>query len=193
MALDTIYYIAYAFQIESGGVDQKTGSIPGADWNILGQAHNNNPGAHDVAADFYFQIFDQTLQVIQDNVANPSCTPNVDCQVATFTSGSTFAAPGTWIQVYIKVRKSSSGTSDIFQINMDQAGTTPLTNRVNCSGTCFWQDTLSLYWKYGIYRGFFEPLNSVPWTQSMRYGNMQFGTTDLSAQITTPLDVPVHQ
>lgn len=191
MALDTIYYIAYAFQVESGssGITQKPN---GADWNILGQAHGTTNGAHDIAAPFYVNVFGGTLSIVRDNVANPSCTPNVDCQIATYTSGSTFAAPGTWLQVFIKVRKSTSGTTDIFQMYIDPAGTTPLTVRDNCTGTCFFTDTGQLYWKYGIYRGFFEPLNSIPWTQAVRFGNMQLTTTDISAQITTPLDVPTH-
>jgi hypothetical protein len=33
----------------------------------------------------------------------------------------------------------------------------------------------------------------VPWSEVWRYGNPQVTATDISAQITTPLDPPVNQ
>lgn len=194
MNLDQIYYISYTFQLESGsGTTSQGTSFPGAQWNIPGQAHGTTPGAKDVAAPFYFQVMDNTLTVIQDNVGNPSCTPDVNCQTAAFTSATNFVQPGTWIQVLVKVRKSTTGTTDIFQAYVGTAGVTPTPQVVNCTGACFWNDTGKLYWKIGLYRGPFEPVNDVPWTEVWRYGNLQVTTTDISAQIATPLDPPTHQ
>jgi hypothetical protein len=194
MNLDQIYYIAYTFQLEAGSGTATHGtSFPGAQWNIEGQAHGTTPGAKDVAAPFYFEVMDNQLVVIQDNVGNPTCTPDVNCQFAAFTSASNFVQPGTWIQVLVKVRKSTTGTTDIFQAYIGTAGVAPTPQVVNCTGSCFWNDTGKLYWKIGNYRGPFEPVNDVPWTEVWRYGNLQVTTTDISAQITTPLDPPVHQ
>jgi hypothetical protein len=194
MNLDQIYFVSYAFQLESGSGTATHGTVfPGAQWNITGQAHGTTPGAKRVAAPFYFEVMDNQLVVIQDNIAVPGCTPDINCQTVVFTSASNFVQPGTWIQVFVKVRKSTSGTTDIFQAYIGTAGVTPTPQVVNCTGACFWTDTGKLYWKVGLYRGPFEPVNDVPWTEAWRYGNLQVTATDISAQITTPLDPPVHQ
>lgn len=169
MALDTIYWIAYAFQLETG-----TGLVlhPPADWNIPGQAHGSGGS---VASPFYFNVYGNQLTILKDDVV-------------VYTSASNFIATGTWIQVVVRVRKSTSGTTDIFEVNMAQVGTTPLPQLYTCSGACFGTSTGQIYWKFGIYHGNYEPLNTIPIPQAWRYCNVQVSTSSLAAQITTPLD-----
>lgn len=168
MSLDTIYYLSYCFQVESGS-DVVSTIVDGgqAAWNIPGQAHGVSGS---IAAPFFFSLSGNKFSVIKDNV-------NV------YNSASNFVTFGTWIDIFVKVRKSTAGATDMFDVYFN--GLLVYT----CSGACFNTNTGTLYWKYGIYRG---DVGNIVGTQTFRYANMQLTTTDISAQIAAPLDHPTH-
>lgn len=184
LSLDTTYWIAYAFQLETGysGV-----SSVGGGWNIPGQMHDTTGGAHSIASNFYWQVWDNQLQLVQDDPSNPGCTPFVDCQHVVWSSASNFVVAGTNIQIVFQVKKSTSGTTDVLNLWVNGGGGVG-SPTYSCSGSCFWNDTGQWYWKIGIYRGTFAPINSIPNPQAWRYCNLQVTTSSLSAQVTTPLD-----
>lgn len=170
-ALDTIYYGAYAMMVETGSdVVSTIGDGGQASWNILGQNHANSASVSLIAAPFYVTLSGTKLKLTKDDVV-------------VWTSASGLVVFGTYNQIFFKIRKSTTGTTDIFDFYVDGVQV------YTCSGACFATDTGALYWKFGIYRG---DIGNIVGTQFIRYGNMQLTTTDISAQIATPLDPPTQ-
>lgn len=191
--IGTDFWIAYAVFIEPG-------TSYHSQWNITGQMHTV---AGPVCCIFNIE-------------SNSNSTPDI-WVISTFngTSGaqtansSSFAITrGRWYHFVFHVVTSTSGSTDAFDLWLDTvtAGTMvhamSVTSGSGCTGgTCFGGDGTNnaAYWKYGIYR---ETGNNLP-TFAIDYGNMQvcstgagctakYGTTDLSAQTTTPLADPAH-
>lgn len=181
------FWLAYAVLIEPGTAYNSA-------WNITGQMH-------DVAGPVccIFNVESNTNSGVTDTFFIETFNATTGAQTSTST-GIPFSR-NRYYNFVIHCLPSTSGSSDTFDVWVDAVTPGTMVHEVTLTGSLFGGNSVNgaNYWKLGIYR---ETGASLP-TFAVRYGNVQvcttgagctakYGTTDLSAQTTTPLANPAH-
>lgn len=153
---------AYSFVIEPGAA--------GSPDAYIGQLHQTaEAGYTSLDPPLAFHLVGTTLKVDTrtDNGTPPAGNPSA------VTRYSFDPVRGRWYNV-------------VFKINIDPAGSGALevwidgTKVVNLSGIATGYNAAGNYWRIGVYR------NAETVTFALRFANVEFGTTDLTARITAP-------
>ena len=154
---------SYSFMIEPGDV--------GALDAYIGQLHQTTETGYDALdPPLAFNIVGSTLKVVTrtDNGSPPSGNP------AGVTRYAFDPVRGRWYNVVFKVKVDPAGAG-LLSVWIDG------TQVVNLTGIATGFNAAGNYWKFGAYR------SADTATFAIRYANMEFGTTDLSARATSPL------
>lgn len=185
-ALGTNVWLSYAVNVEAGTAYTTS-------WNILGQAHTTT--ATPICCTFNINYLNDAW------VVNTFNNTGGGSSVTEYTSGAT--SRGTYYHFVLQIIAASASTGgDTFKVWCDCVTPGTMALVVNRTAATIFGGSAAIsgwYWKFGNYRTTAAPLP----TQAVRYGNMQicssgadcttkYGTTDLSAQTTTPLANPAH-
>lgn len=180
----TTYWISYAVLVEPG-------TSYTASWNITGQMHA--AGSAPICCVFNINYKNDQFIINTDNT-------NAATETTRYTSPT--ITRNQYNHFVFKVFVSTTGTTDTFDAWFDPVTPGTMSHVVAlASGSYFGGNTNSTlsYWKFGNYRA----TAAVLPTFAIRYGNMQacaqgsgctslYGTSDLSANTTTPLADPSH-
>lgn len=153
---------AYSFAIEPG--------LPGSPDAYIGQLHQTTEtGYSALDPPFAFHLVGDTLKIDTrtDNGSPPSGNPSA------VTRYSFKPARGRWYNVVFKIKIDPAGTG-LLSVWIDGVQV------VNLTSIATGYNSVGNYWKFGVYR------TAETVTFAIRYANMEFGTTDLTARITAP-------
>jgi hypothetical protein len=165
-AKDTTVYLSYALWVEPGASFSSS-------WNILGQMHNQTG-----FISFYIYLKNEKFE-IHTETSTGTDPNNGNNRVGTTRYTSPTITRGAWYDFFYEMRRSSSGTSDVFKAYVNG------TKQSDVSGAIFFPTgTQGAYWKFGIYRG--NPGSGIP-TQAVRWCNVEATTSDITSRITNPL------
>lgn len=153
---------AYSFAIEPGAA--------GSPDAYIGQLHQTAEAGY-TALDppLAFHLVGTTLKIDTrtDNGTPPAGNPSA------VTRYSFTPTRGRWYNVVFKIKIDPAGTG-LLSVWIDG------TQVVNLTGIATGYNAVGNYWKEGVYR------NAESVTFAIRFANVEFGTTDLTARITAP-------
>lgn len=170
----TTYWWAFSFRMTGLPPSQAGG------WMNICQIHQSPDGGDTEGPQPFGFYWQQSGRIVVDRRYDPNTTTTSNSYQTATTQVAAALTTDVWHNVVIRARMDNGATST-GSLGFWFDGTTV----VDVNNVPFgYNDTAQNYPKFGIYRGLGSGVNVC------EYANMEIGTTDLTARITSPLPIP---